>query len=117
MPKLPPCLKNQTPKVRLNTNNDIIYSYQWEKVSKNYRELHPICERCLYLNQVDLDSVRKLSVHHIKGRLKYPQLAFNYANLLTLCSRCHNGYFTKLEQEGQEEKAIKEGEEIKRFSE
>jgi 5-methylcytosine-specific restriction endonuclease McrA len=52
-------------------------------------------------------------VHHIRGRIKYPELAFSYENLLTLCAGCHNGYFTKLEDAGKEDQAIEEGEEIK----
>lgn len=116
MPKNPPIakLKNQPRKYK-NIKGDVIHSYQWTKCRASYLELYPICQRCQYLNQVTHASVYKLSVHHIRGRIKYPELVFDESNLLTLCSGCHNGYFTKLEDAGKENQAIQEGEEIKLY--
>ena len=116
MPKNPPIAKSsRTPRAKVNNKHDIIYSTQWKKISKAYREYYPICQRCEYIGTISQRSTMHLSVHHIRGRLKYPSLAFDYGNLLTLCSGCHNGHFTKLEDAGKEDQAIKEGEEIKQF--
>lgn len=115
MPKNPPIAKHsKTPRAKTHNKYDIIYSNQWKKVSKAYRESFPICQRCEYLGQITKRSTMHLSVHHIRGRIKRPDLAFDYDNLLTLCAGCHNGYFTKLEDAGKESQAIEEGEEIKK---
>ena len=66
---------------------------QWKELSKWYRQLHPMCEKC---------AARGITracdhVHHILSpfepnlppELKYERL-LDVGNLMALCSDCHN---------------------------
>lgn len=45
------------------------------------------CQRCLVkYNHITIDN---LQVHHIKPRIKYPELIFDETNLITLCQTCN----------------------------
>ena len=113
MPKNPPIAKLKKPaRKSKNDSCDIIYSSRWNQVRNAYRELYPICQRCEYMNIITAKSTQKLSVHHIRGRINRPDLAFDYNNLLTLCTPCHKR-FDILERTDKEVEAIQEGEAIK----
>jgi len=53
-----------------------------------------ICQRCLYKYNVIVSS-HQLEVHHIKPRIKYPELRFEESNLITLCKSCNTQLGTK----------------------
>lgn len=63
----------------------------WRKVSKHYRKLHPICERCERTRP--LNPQASVLVHHIKP-LEYvirdKESPYNFRNLEALCLACHN---------------------------
>lgn len=46
-----------------------------------------VCQRCLAL--CDVFNSKDLQVHHIKPRVKYPELIFDESNLITLCRTCN----------------------------
>lgn len=117
MPNNPPKAKSKSkPRKRIKKDSydrhDMIYSSGWNRLRDDYKSRYPICQRCEYLNNVTVSSTRNLSVHHIRMRNHYPDLAWCESNLLTLCQKCH-GRFSIMENNNQEEQAIKEGEEIK----
>ena len=116
MPNNPPRIKpNRYNRCKYSeSKDDIIYSAQWKKLRAQYLELNPICERCLYLNELTYESATKLSVHHIYRRNRYPEMAFDEENLLTLCDACHHNYFDELEAK-EPQKAIEEGLAIKNW--
>lgn len=65
---------------------------RWQRVRKAYFMEHPLCTRCLSQNRVK----ESQEIHHViplktsNGDLNYLlQLAFDYDNLMSLCSKCH----------------------------
>jgi 5-methylcytosine-specific restriction endonuclease McrA len=46
-----------------------------------------LCQRCLI--KYNIFTYDDLEVHHIKPRIKYPELIFNEENCITLCSTCN----------------------------
>lgn len=46
-----------------------------------------ICQRCLALKGIFNSA--DLQVHHIKPRIKFPELMFDESNLITLCKTCN----------------------------
>lgn len=57
-------------------------SYQWTKVRKEFLELNPSCKAC--------GRNKNLEVHHIKPYHLYPDLEYDFNNLITLCDDpCH----------------------------
>lgn len=46
------------------------------------------CQRCLLKYGIITSS--HLTVHHIKPRIKYPELIFEESNLITLCRTCNS---------------------------
>lgn len=106
--------QKRTPKPRYSSynSNDIIYSRKWKRVRQDHLSQYPICERCVYYNNVTRVSTEKMSVHHIKSRIKYRSLALDPDNLLTLCEPCHQ-YYTGLESSGRSSLAEKQANNIK----
>lgn len=45
--------------------------------------------------QVCGEQDKPLEVHHIQMQSKYPELAWDTSNLITLCQRCHRKYHDK----------------------
>ena len=112
MPNNPPRAKSKSNRTPKNIKGDYIKTYAWQRVRACYMEKYPICQRCIYMDNVTVTSTYKLSVHHIRLRTKYQHLQDDENNLLTLCSPCHS-YLSSLENNGQEHLAIQEGETIK----
>jgi len=108
MPKLPPIAKRKKAKTAL----DYHATYAWRKISKSYRRDQPICERCIYLDQLDQLSCQGLSVHHIVSIENAPSLKDDDENLLTLCYACH-GRWSAMEREGNWSQSEAEGREVK----
>lgn len=46
-----------------------------------------ICQRCWH--KFDRINTSQLEVHHIKSRRDYPELIFDYNNLITVCRDCN----------------------------
>ncbi len=113
-PNLPPQAKR---KAKAQSAQDKVSRFHasrgWGKVRDDYKQKQPICERCRYLNQLDIISTRKLEVHHIISVARCWERRKDESNLLTLCRRCHAGYFTPLERAFKFEQAEHEGQEIK----
>jgi hypothetical protein len=114
MPNLPPMSDNKPKHVKPKKldKDDMIYSSRWGKLRGLYKEHNPICQRCIYLNQLNQKSTERISVHHIYKRLQYPQYAFDMDKLLSLCDECHHKYFDSLER-GKVDMAMKHGRQIK----
>lgn len=76
----------------LDIYNLVYNTKKWRKLREKYLMLHPLCERCLNNDEMNVAT----EVHHKKPltkaetevNLKY--LAFNYDNLMALCSKCHH---------------------------
>ena len=122
MPNRPPKAK---PKRNKNINkkpfrysqyskDDIIYSRHWKNLRQSYLARYPICQRCIYFNKVTDLSTKKLSVHHIKMRNVYKDLALCESNLLSLCKMCHN-YYSMLEANERYKESIDQGTKVKEF--
>ena len=115
MPNNPPIAKNKRGPIKRKSGTikgDYIHTRSWRKVRASYMQEQPICERCKYNNDITFMSTYKLSVHHIRLRVKNEHLQDDFCNLLTLCTKCH-GYFSMLENNGKEAQAVEEGEQIK----
>lgn len=63
--------------------------------TKRWRDLRKViinrdggyCQRCfIKYNIIESDN---LQVHHVKPRIKYPELMFEETNLITLCKTCN----------------------------
>lgn len=83
VPKLRP-RRVQLPKLRppaADATHRIRNSRKWKRISKLYRQLHPVCEACGE-NISD-------EVHHREPVSKAPHLAHDWANLMALCKACH----------------------------
>jgi len=63
------------------TAREVRSSPRWAKLSRRKRTDSPICEWC--------ESHATEEVHHIQGVAAHPELAFDYENLQSLCTRCH----------------------------
>ena len=61
------------------------YDYRWEKLSKYYRRMHPICERCDDAGRTTPSD----HVHHVVPVLIDPSRKYDLANLVALCQACH----------------------------
>ena len=46
-----------------------------------------VCQRCLH--KYGIVNSEELQVHHIKPRIKYPELIYEDSNLVTLCKTCN----------------------------
>ena len=108
MPKQPPMAKAKP----RSSGKDPRRLYKWTKLSKDYRKANPICERCLYLDQLSQASFVRLSVHHIMSIESAPHLVFDLSNLLCLCVDCHK-HFDALERAGQDMESEEQGRQIK----
>ena len=100
MPDSPPIKRltkhTDAPKKRLRFDvigkDDPRQLYAWEKLSKQYRQDHPLCQRCQHLGTLDHYSTIGISVHHIralftaKDKEQLYDMCFDVDNLLTLCS-------------------------------
>ena len=60
---------------------------------RNYRKMiilrdGGICQRCKYL--LGINNSDNLEIHHIKPRIKYPELMYDDNNVITLCKQCND---------------------------
>jgi len=62
---------------------------RWALVRKEWQAVrHAVLERDNWCCQ-HCGARRRLEVHHVKRVADHPELAFDPANCLTLCARCH----------------------------
>jgi len=71
--------------LRKQAAQDVYQNKLWKDLRKLKFMCNPICERCegLGLTRVTED------VHHRKSIEAYPDLAFDWENLESLCHECH----------------------------
>lgn len=62
------------------------YDRRWDKFSKAYRELHPLCAECERCGRTTASE----HVDHIVKLGDAPHLKYDEANLQALCRPCHN---------------------------
>ncbi|WP_051303180.1 HNH endonuclease signature motif containing protein [Psychromonas aquimarina] len=73
------------------SNNNIYNSSKWRNLRTRKAHLNPLCEECLTYNVI-----RPLDViDHIQEIEDYPELAYTYSNLKSLCHSCHNNKTAK----------------------
>ncbi|WP_408692970.1 HNH endonuclease [Vibrio fortis] len=79
------------PRNSTTRNNDIYQSTKWRKLRARKAKANPICEECLTYNVIKPLDV----VDHVKEILDYPELAYTFSNLRSLCHSCHNAKTAK----------------------
>jgi 5-methylcytosine-specific restriction enzyme A len=62
-------------------------SARWKKVSRLKLSINPICEDPLGHHGSNTQTATQ--VHHIEAVAKRPELAFDLANLMAVCTYCH----------------------------
>lgn len=87
-PKQPPSNKSTT------KNNDIYFTSRWRKLRNLKIVADPLCAECLRYEIV----TPATCVDHIIEINDAPELAFEYSNLQSLCSACHNRKTAKEKQ-------------------
>lgn len=80
---------------RLIKNDSTITFYGmtiWKKIREDVKQRdHYECQRCNYNKRLTTHiKPNDLHVHHICELEKFPQLALNMNNLITVCHDCHN---------------------------
>lgn len=69
----------------------LINSWRWQKLRRQHLADHPLCEQCKKRGRV----VAATEVHHItpvgsvSDEMGMERLAYDPANLMSLCSQCH----------------------------
>lgn len=81
--------------IRLIQNDALLSFYgstAWKKVREDVKQRdHYECQRCAYYKRLTTSfKPRDLHVHHICELEKFPHLALNLNNLITVCHNCHN---------------------------
>ena len=66
------------------TCNERGYDGQWKRISRIYRQSHPVCEMCNVELSVDVDHIVPFSGVDDPRRT-------DWSNLQALCRKCHNG--------------------------
>lgn len=113
MPRLPVRAKSNRPcKTSADQVSKFHASRQWKNIRTAYKETEPICERCIYLDQLTADSCRNTSVHHIEMVARNWQLRKSECNFITVCSRCH-AHFSALERVGKIDDAETQAKQVK----
>lgn len=61
------------------------YGSDWDKFSRQYRLLHPLCENCLLEGR----TAPAVDVHHIVKIRDRPDLRMDENNVMSVCRTCH----------------------------
>lgn len=61
------------------------YGADWDRFSKRYRMLHPLCEACLTEGR----TTAAVDVHHIVKISVRPDLRLDENNVMAVCRPCH----------------------------
>lgn len=77
-------LYDQTPERRMD--KDFYKSPRWRRLRAAYLAEHPLCAKC----DEEGRTTAARHVHHVKERKQFPELAFEWDNLQSLCVPCHS---------------------------
>jgi 5-methylcytosine-specific restriction endonuclease McrA len=80
-------------------------STRWDRISRHYRNAHPLCEWCLKEGRV----VPAHAVDHIAPHRGNKTLLYDMNNLQSLCELCHNARKQSLETYGYDRTIGKDG--------
>lgn len=73
---------------------DALRSSLWLKKKKFIKQRdNYMCQRCFI--KYNIINTEDLQVHHIKPRIKYPQLMYEDSNLICVCGTCNRQIGTK----------------------
>lgn len=79
---------------KFSSKDDIIHTQRWRnKRLEIIKRDNFLCQRCLL--KYNILNSEQLTVHHIKSRKNYPELAFDNNNLICLCDTCNKQLGTK----------------------
>ncbi|WP_423252268.1 HNH endonuclease [Vibrio vulnificus] len=78
--------KEQNSRSSTTVYDHIYQSTKWRKLRARKAKDSPLCEHCLTYNIIKPVDV----VDHVKPLLDYPELAYVFSNLQSLCHQCHN---------------------------
>ena len=79
---------------KFSSKDDIIHTQRWRnKRLEIIKRDNFLCQRCLL--KYNILNSEQLTVHHIKSRKNYPELAFDNDNLICLCDTCNKQLGTK----------------------
>jgi 5-methylcytosine-specific restriction protein A len=67
-------------------DNQFYASTPWRTLRRAFLASVPLCHDCRQRGLM----VYATEVHHIKERRDFPELAFDWDNLMALCKACHN---------------------------
>jgi len=73
----------------LALNAKIRSSKRWRNVRKLKLSASPLCEDPFHWHEHFRETVPAAEVHHIQGLSARPDLAFDYSNLMSVCTSCH----------------------------
>lgn len=90
-------LKNQTKKKKskykepLTTSQTIYNKQQWKKLRNSYIAEHPLCEECMKKGKITPAEEVHHKIPFLSGSTYQEQinLAYDYNNLMSVCSKCH----------------------------
>ena len=63
-----------------------LYNSQWRKLAKIHKQNNPLCVECKAKGIIRAAAV----TDHIKPTRLFPELAYDWNNLQSLCTQCHN---------------------------
>lgn len=89
---------------RLIKNDSLITFYSmsiWQRTRELVKQRdHYECQRCNFQKRLTTHiKAKDLHVHHICELEKFPQLALNMNNLITVCHTCHNEIHDRFQEE------------------
>ena len=77
-------------KASWGSDTDFYRLSAWITLRNAYRTQNPLCEMCLKEGKTVSILGNNGVVDHIKPRLKFPELAYEWTNLMSLCHKHHN---------------------------
>lgn len=82
-------IKQKQTEKAVETSKDLeIYTRRWQSKRKYIINRDGgICQRCLI--KYNIVNSSQLQVHHIKPRVKYPELIYEDSNLICICGTCN----------------------------
>lgn len=95
----------------------LLNSKRWKLLRAQYREAHPLCERCLAEGRVSatVDIHHKTPVESAKTDYDMQQLCFNPDNLQALCISCHRAEHERLRSNTKEGHQARESDRLQRW--